>query len=103
MQENNRNNDDADILVTLELDDGTETECEILTIFTVNEQDYIALLPLDDQDATKEENPVFIYRYHEDKDGNPYIDNIGSDEEYETVSSRFEELLEEIDSEDIVE
>ena len=34
-----------DIRVTLELDEG-EVECKILTIFDVNEQDYIALMPL---------------------------------------------------------
>ena len=32
-----------DIRVTLELDEG-EVECKILTIFDVNEQDYICLL-----------------------------------------------------------
>lgn len=36
MAENNQKNDDSDILVTLDLDDGTEVECEILTIFTVD-------------------------------------------------------------------
>ena len=34
-----------DIRVTLDLDEG-EVECKILTIFDVNEQDYIALMPL---------------------------------------------------------
>lgn len=37
MASNNTNNEDDDILVTLELDDGTQAECEILTIFTVGE------------------------------------------------------------------
>ena len=46
MADNHNTNEDEDILVTLDLDDGSQVECEILTIFTVNEQDYIALLPL---------------------------------------------------------
>ena len=48
MSDFNQNNDDEDIVVTLDLDDGSQVECEILTIFTVGERDYIALLPLDD-------------------------------------------------------
>lgn len=46
MADNHNTNEDEDILVTLDLDDGSQVECEILTIFTVNEQDYIALLPV---------------------------------------------------------
>ena len=46
MSDFNQNNDDEDIVVTLDLDDGSQVECEILTIFTIGERDYIALLPL---------------------------------------------------------
>ena len=42
-------NDQDDILVTLDMDDGSQVECEILTIFEVKGQDYIALLPLDEE------------------------------------------------------
>jgi len=101
MAENNQKNDDSDILVTLDLDDGTEVECEILTIFTVGEQDYIALLPLDDKGEPNEDGEVFIYRYHEDEDGNPSLDNIENDEEYEAVADRFDELLDEAEFEDM--
>ena len=38
--------EDDDIRVTLTMDDGSDVECEILTIFDVGDQDYIALLPL---------------------------------------------------------
>ena len=41
--------DPADIVVTLDLDDGSSVDCEIVTIFDVRNQDYIALLPLDSQ------------------------------------------------------
>ena len=33
--------------------------------------------------------------YSEDEEGNPSLDNIDSDEEYEIVSDRFDELLDE--------
>lgn len=101
MADNHPNNDDTDILVTLDLDDGSEVECEILTIFTVKDQDYIALLPLDDKGEPNEEGEVYIYRYSEDKDGNPSLENIADDEEYEAVSDRFDELLDEAEFEDM--
>lgn len=92
--------EDEDILVTLEMDDGSTAECEILTIFEVNEQDYIALLPLDEEEEPNEEGTVYIYRYLEDKEGNPSLDNITDEEEYEAVEERFDELLDEIEFED---
>lgn len=95
MADNRPLNEDEDIMVTLDLDDGSQVECEILTIFTVNEQDYIALLPLDDKGEPNEEGEVFIYRYSEDAEGNATLDNIESDDEYEAVSDRFDELLDE--------
>ena len=33
--------DDEDIFVTLDMDDGTQAECEIITIFDLGDQDYI--------------------------------------------------------------
>ena len=85
--------DMSDLRVTLDLDDGTSVECQILTIFDVEEQDYIALLPLDDKGEPNEEGEVYIYRYFEDKEGNPSLENIENDEEYEAVADRFDELL----------
>ena len=88
--------DDADdIRVTLNMDDGNDIECRILTIFDVGEQDYIALLPLDEDGNDNEYGEVFIYSYFEYEDVEPSLDNIASDEEYETVSDRFDELLDE--------
>ncbi|MCF0131305.1 MAG: DUF1292 domain-containing protein [Pseudobutyrivibrio sp.] len=87
--------EDDDIVVTVNMDDGTDVECEILTIFEVNEQDYIVLLPLDEKGEPLEDGTVYIYRYFEDEDGAPSLDNIASDEEYEAVAKRFEELQEE--------
>ena len=38
---------------------------------------------------------VFIYRYQEDEDGNPSLENIEDEEEFEAVSDCFDELLDE--------
>ena len=94
-QNNTTLSDDEDICVTLDMDDGTQVDCEIVTIFDVNDQDYIVLLPLDDDGEENEEGTVYIYRYFEDEDGNPSLENIQDDEEYEAVEERFDELLDE--------
>ena len=85
-------NEDDDVVVTLNLDDGSEVTCEILTIFDLNNQDYIVLLPLDENGNENEEGEVYIYRYFEDETGAPSLDNIESDEEYAAVSAKFDEL-----------
>ena len=88
-------NEDDDVVVTLNLDDGSEVTCEILTIFDVNNQDYIVLLPLDKNGEPNQDGEVYIYRYFEDETGAPSLDNIESDEEYEAVAKRFDEICEE--------
>jgi uncharacterized protein YrzB (UPF0473 family) len=97
MANNTQTQDDEDIVVTLELDDGREVECEILTIFDVGEQDYIVLCPLKADGNRNDDGEIYIYRYHEDEEGNPDLSNIESDEEYEAVADRFDELLDEAD------
>lgn len=107
MSKDNKNPDvlqnpeeDTDILVTLSLDDGSTAECEILTIFDVADRNYIALLPLDETAEPNEEGEVFLYRYSEDEEGNPSLENIADDEEYEAVADRFDELLDEAEFEE---
>ena len=85
-------NEDDDVVVTLNLDDGTEVTCEILTIFDLGDQDYIVLLPLDDKGEANADGEVYIYRYFEDETGAPSLENIESDEEYAAVSARFDEV-----------
>ena len=89
----NQNLDDEPMFVTLDLDNNTQVECEVLTIFEVNKQDYIALLPQDENGEESDE--VYIYRYFEDEEGNPSLENIMDDDEYEAVADRFDELLDE--------
>jgi len=87
--------EDDDIVVTVSMDDGTDVTCEILTIFECNDRDYIVLLPLDKDGNPSEDGEVYIYRYEEDENGTPSLDNIASDEEYDAVAARFEELQDE--------
>ena len=102
-KEKNMNQDaanDEEMTVILTLDDGTDLECVVLTIFEAADKEYIALLPLDGNEA--EDGEVYLYRYTEDADGNPDIQNIESDEEYEIVADAFDELLDTEEYEEIV-
>ena len=92
---NDIDDDPDDYCVTLDLDDGTTVECAIMTILEVDDQDYIVLIPVDENDEPIEEGEVFIYRYFEDEDGNPSLDNIDNDEEFDRVSECFDEFLDE--------
>lgn len=94
------NEPEEEMTVTLTLDDGSELECVVLTIFEAGGRDYIALLPMEGEDA--EEGEVYLYRYMEDQDGNPSLDNIEDDDEYEVVSDAFDELLDEQEYDELI-
>ena len=89
-----------EVTVTLTLDDGSQLECAVLTIFDAGKREYIALLPMDGQEA--EEGEVYLYRYSEDADGNPSLENIEDDEEYEIVAEAFDELLDEQEFDELI-
>ena len=77
--------------VTLYLDNDETIECQILCVLDVNKQQYIALLPPDEESG--EESPVYIYRYTQDADGEPGLESIEDDEEYEAVCDAYDEWL----------
>lgn len=96
---------DEEMTVTLDLEDGTTVICSIVTILTVRDRDYIVLLPLDEEGENDDGN-VWFYRYHEnEKDPNeePELGYIDDDEEYEIVSDAFDEYLDSVEFDELVE
>ena len=91
-----------EITVTLTLDNDEVLECAVLTIYSVDDKEYIALLPLDEE-GDNEEGDVFIYRYVETADGEPTLENIEDDDEYEAAADAFDEWLDEQEFEELVE
>lgn len=89
-----------EMTVTLTLDDGSELECVVLTIFDAGEREYIALLPMEGEEA--EEGEVYLYRYSESKDGNPNLENIEDDDEYEVVADAFDQLLDDQEFDELI-
>lgn len=100
MADQNRKSDDTEsydesMTVDITLDDGTVVTCTIVTILTVEAQDYIVLLPLD-ENGENTDGEVWIYRYYEnedDPDEEPRIEYIDNEEEYEMISDKFDEYL----------
>jgi len=86
--------------VTLTLDDGSVLECAVLTVFPAGDKEYIALLPLN-ENGQNEDGEVFLYRFTEEN-GEPQLDNIEDDEEYEIVADAFDELLDSMEFDEIV-
>lgn len=89
-----------EMTVTLTLDDGSELECVVLTIFDAGDREYIALLPMEGEEA--EEGEVYLYRYTEDAEGNPSLANIEDDDEYECVADAFDMLLDDQEYDELV-
>ena len=86
--------------ITLSLDDGTELNCVVLDIFTVDNKEYIALQP---EEGEEEDDNVFLYRYIEEEDGEPQLLNIEDDDEFEAVADAFEELLDSAEYDELLE
>ena len=91
---------EENLTVTLTLDNDEVLECAVLTIFSAGDRQYIALLPLEDAEDT-EEGDVFIYRFEEDENGEPTLDNIEDGDEYELAADAFDEWLDEQDFEEL--
>ena len=79
--------------ITLEFDDGTEMECEIMGVFEVDGSDYIALLPDDGSDD------VYLYGYEETADEEFELRDIEDDEEFARVDAEFSRLIDEAEAE----
>ena len=88
--------------VTLTLDDDTEVTCAVINIFPAGDRRYIALLPLN-ENGQNEEGEVYLYRFYEDDKGNPNLENIESDEEYELAAEAFDEMMDAAEFDEIEE
>lgn len=94
---------EEDMTVTITLDDDEEIECQVVTIISVDDKDYIALLPKFD-DVKIEDAEVWLYGYKENPDDpneEPELIYIDDDDEYDMVADAFDEYLDEIMFDDL--
>lgn len=78
--------DEEPIILNITLEDGEELPSEVIGIFEVEGEEYIALLPEDD-------DRVLIYKYKELSDEDIDLQNIEDDEEFERVTNAFWEIF----------
>ena len=81
--------------MTLDLDDGGKLECIVLNVFPVNNREYIARLPMNDEGHVEEDAQIFLYRFEELGDDEVNLETIEDDDEFELVSDYFDEMLDE--------
>lgn len=96
--------EDEEMTVELELEDGTNVNCAIITILTVDSKDYIALLPLNEE-GENEDGEVWFYGYSENPDDpneEPVLDYIADDDEYEKVADAFDEYLDNCEFDELI-
>lgn len=95
---------DEEMTVDLTLEDGTDVTCAIVTIMEVEGKDYIALLPLDENNENQD-GEVWFYEYSENPDDpneEPVLGYIEDDDVYEMVSDKFDEFLDNCEFDEIV-
>ena len=106
MSQENEIIEDEAMTVTLTYEDGTEDECIVMDIFSVEElgeQEYIALLAIPEgiEEAEEElEGEIILYRYEELENDEINLEAIEDDAEAQIVQQAFEALLEEEAEED---
>ena len=104
---NNKINEipEEEMTVDIELDNGETVECSIITIFEVDNKEYIALLPMVDEDDELYGN-YWIYGYSENPDNvneEPVLRPIEDEDEYEAALDAFDEYLDEQEFDEIIE
>ena len=79
-------------IITLVNEDGSTIRCSVILIYSLNEYEYIALLPLEhDEDAD-----LLLYRYVEKDDGVVEFGAIETKEEFEEASEELTFILEDL-------
>ncbi|MBE5864919.1 MAG: DUF1292 domain-containing protein [Lachnospiraceae bacterium] len=102
---NQKDYEDEEMTVELELEDGSLVNCAVITILTVEKKDYIVLLPLNEE-GENEDGEVWFYGYSENPDDpneEPELSYIADDAEYEKVADAFDEYLDNCEFDEIVE
>ena len=93
---NNMNPDDAEeIIVNLELEDGSEIECQVICIFEYGDDNYAALTPTDE---SIEEIYFFGLEMEDLGEETEFtLSNIEDDDLLEELADVFDELMDEDD------
>lgn len=95
---------EEEMSVELELEDGTFVNCAVITILEVDGNNYIVLLPLD-ENGKNDDGEVWFYGYSEnenDPNEEPVLRYIDDDDEYEAVADAFDEYLDNCEFDELI-
>ena len=77
------------MVIPVDMEDGTQIECEVLAIFPVGGSQYIALIDKDNDDSD-----IWLYRFVPVGDEEFNIEDIEDDKEFELVEDAFNKMVE---------
>ena len=77
------------MVIPIEMEDGSEVECEVLAIFPVDGKQYIALIDKDHEDSD-----IWMYRFVPVGEEEFNIEDIEDDKEFEKVEDAFNQIVE---------
>ena len=77
------------MVIPIEMEDGSEVECEVLAIFPVAGKQYIALIDKDNEDSD-----IWMYRFVPVGEEEFNIEDIEDDKEFEKVEDAFNQMIE---------
>ncbi len=88
-KEKNKHDDEEEVeIVTLSDEDGNETDFQILQVLEIEDGEYYALLP-DNEDAEE----YYIFRGETDEKGEKILSTIDDDDEFEKISDIFNDMF----------
>ena len=77
------------MVIPVEMEDGTQIECEVLAIFPVEGKQQIALI-----DKANDDSDIWLYRFVPVGDEEFNIEDIEDDKEFELVEDAFNKMVE---------
>lgn len=78
---------DEEDIITLEFDDDTAVDAEVIGVFELDAKEYIALAPIDGTDD------VYIYGYKDNDDETFELLEIEDEEEFNKAVEEFDKLM----------
>ena len=102
MDMNTKIENDEQMTVDVELDSGEVVTCAIIIVLTVNEKDYIVLLPLDKNGQNNDGNVWFYEFIVPSEDAEPELGYISDDAEYEAVAEAFNLYLDDVEFDELI-
>lgn len=100
---NTKIQNDSSMTVDIELESGETVTCALIIVLTVKDKDYIVLLPLDENGQNDDGNVWFYEFIQKSPDAEPELGYISDDEEYEDVADAFDEYLDDVEFDELIE